>query len=144
MRTNEARTLLNTQHLIPLVKMEDISVFQMDTEHKKFTIDDVSSGLRRLIFQKCKQVRPTGIFINEYLTKHRHDVMYGIHQLKNTYPKLKKKCFPTMAAHSSLLRAPSGQSVCLLSTMLNIGASVPANVGPPVSVDNGLPPLASR
>ena len=137
--------------------MEDISAFQMDLEHKKFTIDDVSSGLRRLIFQKCKQVRPVGIFINEYLTKHRHDVMYGIRQLKNTYPQLKKvfsdygRLFIVVEGSQrpiSVLTVDDAKEACgppapptaRPTVPAQIAPSIPANVGPTVSAEAGLPP----
>ena len=87
---NEVMTFLNHHLNLPDNELKGISAYQMDTDGKKFGIYAVDPGLKRKLFSKCREIRPTGFFINEFLTKKRHNLVYAIRKFKDTNPRLLK------------------------------------------------------
>ena len=67
-----------------------MKAFRLDNNRKRFVLDPVSHSLKKTLVMKCKELWPSFLFINDYLTKSRHNLMYEVRKLRDTYPALKK------------------------------------------------------
>ena len=67
-----------------------ISVRQVKDSTNRFILELGDQQVRYQIFKKCKEFKPDSFYINEFLTKHRHTLMYDLRKLKDTKPRLKR------------------------------------------------------
>ena len=90
LRSSEVQNFLKSNLHLPDSELKSISAYQMDSEGKKFGFEVADPGLKRKLFSKCRELKPTGFFINEFLTKKRHNLVYNIRKLKESTPRLLK------------------------------------------------------
>ena len=75
---------------MPAAELHDISAYSFDDEGKKFVIDFTNAAFRSKLFKRFREVKPPGEYLNDFLTKRRHNLLYEIRQLREANPRLKK------------------------------------------------------
>ena len=75
---------------MPATELHDITAYSFDDEGKKFVIDFTNAAFRLKLFKKFREVKPHGEYLNDFLTKRRHNLLYEIRQLKDANPRLRK------------------------------------------------------
>ena len=89
-QTSKISSYLTHNLQIPANELVSISAHQMGSTGKKFAIEIGDPELRYKLFAKCRQLKPQGLFLSEFLTKKRHRLLYEIRKLRDSTPKLKK------------------------------------------------------
>ena len=109
-RTDEVRDFIALKLGMPTTELNSISAYQMDDTAKKFAIELDSPGLRQNLFKKCKELKPSDLFLNEFLTKRRHNTLYHIRKLRdNSTPDYSPKLKKVFSDHGRLFVVIDGQ-----------------------------------
>ena len=90
MQTSAIKDILTETLGILPAQMDAMGAYRIDTAGKRFVLDPVNCDLRAILYNKCKVIKPTTLYVNDYLTKRRHNLIYNIRQLKDSNPSLTK------------------------------------------------------
>ena len=88
--TEVIRDYLTSQLQLSSVDTPLICARQIDSDGKKFILDLGNPDIRQKLFRKCKELKPPGLFLSEFLTKRLHKLTYDLRKLKDTHPNLKR------------------------------------------------------
>ena len=96
-RTQVVRTHLSQTLNLPLDELSTISAYSFDSEGYtpgcRFAIEFADPAVRPKLFKKFRQIRPSDQFLNDFLTKKRNNVLYGIRKLRERNSEKIKKVF---------------------------------------------------
>ena len=77
---------------IPRQELQSIRGYPLNEDMDKIALELPKPEIRYKLFAKFKELKPDGLFLREFLTKKREDLMFRLRELKRskTKPKLKR------------------------------------------------------
>ena len=100
--------MVNLQMMSSEVK--SIIGYPVTDDNDKFVLELSNPELRYRLFSQCKTLKPNGLFLSEFLTKKRDELMYKLRCLKKTNKKMKRvysdhgRVFCLIEGHAGLKR----------------------------------------
>ena len=84
------RNYLSNKLQMSAEEVGTINGYPLSDDGHRFVLDVTTQSTRYKLFKQCKAIKPSTIYLNEFLTKKRDKMMFDLRRLKETKPSLKR------------------------------------------------------